>query len=92
MHDIEKFNQHVGDAYDDLTASQDSMQKELKTLKSQNTKLQSQVETLIHENTELRNECLDVQTRLMSNDLIFFGVEARHIDGSEREHYETTLR
>lgn len=88
--EIEKSCEHISEVNDQLFASNSHTVSEIMSLKDENTKLSSQINELTKQNTDLKNMCIDIQSKQLSNDLIFFGIE--EAQPGTRENTEETLK
>lgn len=91
--EVETFCQTYSDVTDQVINSRSHFDAELTKMKHYNIQLENQVDMLNTQNIDLKTRCLDLQTKYMENELIFFGIDEARRDGqSNRESVEETLR
>lgn len=92
--EIEKSCQFNSAQYDQFNREKEHIDADIDLLKTQYSSINSQTQTLFTQNSELNTRCLDLQSRIMENDLIIFGVnkEARTNENvAQREDVQSTL-
>jgi uncharacterized protein YsxB (DUF464 family) len=90
--DMETFCATVSDITDDMSSHRRKIDSEISELKAKNQYLENEIHNLRQSNTQLKSMCLQVQSRSMANNLLFFGLDEAPPTDNQRENTESVLR
>ena len=92
--DIEIISQNTSDNFDHLCQQNEQSSKRINDLQKENESLNISLSELRMNHTDLKEEFLELKTRSMQENLLFFGIpeQPRSENGNIRENTEATLR
>lgn len=92
--DIEIISQNTSDNFDHLCQQNEQSSKRINDLQKENESLNISLSELRMNHTDLKEEFLELKTRSMQENLLFFGIpeQPRSENGNVRENTEATLR
>ena len=90
--EVEVSCQSNSDSFDNITKSTDNNQQEISKLQQENSYLNSQLQETKHSYSNLKEDFLELQSRTMQENLLFFGIEEAEVNntssGDERGEQE----
>lgn len=92
LHDVETFCQTTSDVCDDYINHKRTNDEELQKLHSVINKLESDNASLQRDNSDINDKYLELQSRLMESNLLFFGINETASTDGQSENTETVLR